>query len=64
MEKELKKLIRNLEDQGWTVKQKKSGYMLYPPDITKNPVMIHLTASDRRAWANMLAELRRSGYQG
>ena len=64
MHKELKKLIRTLEDQGWRLTEKKSGYTAYPPDKAKGPVMIHKTPSDHRAWANMLSELRRSGYQG
>lgn len=62
MKKEWKKLLRTLEAEGWTMKPTKKGYMLYPPDKTKDPVTVHKTYSDRRAWANTIADLRRSGF--
>jgi len=64
MNKELKKLFRELENQGWRIKRRTNGVMAFPPDKTQSPVMIHLTTSDHRAWANMLTELRRRGYKG
>lgn len=64
MDKELKKLLRELEHQGWRLKTGTRGIMAYPPDKTRPIVAIHRTPSDHRAWANMLAALRRSGFQG
>lgn len=63
MDKQWKKLLRDLGEQGWTVKPTKKGYMLYPRDKTMNPVAIHKTPSDRRSWANTIADLRRSGFK-
>ena len=30
--KELKKLLKSLEAQGWRVERRKKGWMAYPPD--------------------------------
>ena len=63
MGNDLKKLLKTLEaEQGAVIKAKNKGWMIYPPDKTKPAVMIHRTPSDRRAWANMISELRRSGF--
>lgn len=63
MRKELLELIKKLEaEQGARVETTKSGWMVYPPDKSKPGVAIHGTPSDRRAWANMRSELRRSGF--
>lgn len=61
--KELKKLLAKLErEQGARIEKTKSGWMVYPPDKSKPGVSIHGTPSDRRSWANMISELRRSGF--
>lgn len=63
MGNDLKKLLKMLEaEQGATVKPTRKGWMIYPPDKAKQPVTVHKTPSDRRAWANMISELRRSGF--
>lgn len=61
-----KKQIRNLiaaaeKWPGWRVEEKKSGWMIYPPDKTQPGVLIHKTPSDHRAWANTVAQLKRVG---
>lgn len=61
-DKRLDGLLDELEAQGWELKPSKKGLMAYPPDKTKPPVSIHKTPSDVRAWANQLAQLRRSGF--
>lgn len=61
--KELKKLLKSLEAQGWRVERRSKGWMVYPPDTTKPMVTIHETLSDYRAWKNQMAALKRSGYQ-
>ncbi|EGR97270.1 hypothetical protein [Cutibacterium namnetense] len=61
--KSLKKLFKELEsEQGARIEIRRKGWMIYPPDASRSAVMIHKTPSDRRAWANMLSELRRSGF--
>ena len=63
MGNDLKKLLKTLEtEQGAVIKAKNKGWVIYPPDKAKPAVMIHRTPSDRRAWANMISELRRSGF--
>lgn len=61
--KELKKLLKSLEAQGWRVERRKKGWMAYPPDTDQTMVTIHEMLSDHRAWKNQMAALKRSGYQ-
>lgn len=61
-----KKALKRLIDAathwpGWRIEETKSGWMLYPPDKSQSGVLIHKTPSDRRAWANMIALLRKRG---
>lgn len=62
IDKDLKKLRKALEAQGARIDQKKSGWMIYPPDKDRDPVMIHLTNSDWRSIKNAKALLRKSGF--
>lgn len=62
MDRGLRTLLKELERQGGRVKETKKGFMVYPPDPKASPVAIHKTPSDHRAWNNMRAELRRSGF--
>ena len=41
----------------------KKGWMCYPPDQTKTPVLIHKTASDHRWYANTISLLKQRGFQ-
>lgn len=60
--KDVRKLIRQAQTwQGWRVVETKAGWMLYPPDKTLDPITVHGTPSDRRAWQNTLSRLRRAG---
>jgi hypothetical protein len=63
MEKDFKKVIRRAERAGWTVKVKKKGFQLVPPDKNKEIVTIHGTPSDQRAFNNFLSQMRQSGYE-
>lgn len=63
MKKEWKELLRTLQDQGWKMKPTKNGFMLYPPDKTKEIVTVHKTPSDWRSWENTISKLRKSGYR-
>lgn len=60
----MKALFAELESQGWELRPTKAGWFAIPPDEAKPMVAIHRTPSDHRAWNNMLAHLRRSGFQG
>ena len=60
--KEVRRLVKAAEGwPGWRVETTKAGWMLYPPDKSQSGVLIHGTPSDRRAWANTIALLRRRG---
>lgn len=59
--KELRKLIREVEAQGFTVRVTSKGHFF----VTKNgqPVTtISGTASDHRSHANSIGQLRRAGF--
>lgn len=61
--KEIKRLVRDLELQGWRVELRKSGhYVAYAPD-GEHMVTFASTPSDHRALRNILALLRRYGYK-
>jgi len=62
--KEIRKLVKSLQEQGWRVDQLKSGhYRAYSPS-GKGIVHIAGTPSDHRDLANTLARLRKLGYKG
>ncbi len=57
------KLVGQAEAQGWRIEPKKNGWMLYPPDSSGRPVMIHRTPSDEN-WHKMAIRLMRaSGFK-
>lgn len=62
MNKDLKILFKKLEAQGWTIRPTKKGQYAVPPDPQKPMVQIHNTARGSRSWNNMMAELKRSGF--
>jgi hypothetical protein len=60
--REARALVQEAEAQGFTVKEKKNGWMLLTPN-GQGAVMIHKTPSDHRALKNELARLRRYGFK-
>lgn len=62
MDKDTKILLRKLAEQGWEERKTKKGRFAVPPDKSLPMVQIHETPSDRRAWKNMIAQLKRSGF--
>jgi hypothetical protein len=62
LSKEARAIVRKAETQGFTVKEKKNGWMLLTPN-GQGAVMIHKTPSDHRALKNELARLRRYGFK-
>lgn len=60
--KELKELFKRLKGQGFRIEEIKSGWQVFPPDPNFDPITIHGTPSDHRAWKNMMSRLKRAGY--
>ena len=61
-QKEIKKLIRDVERADWTVVQTTRGYQLRSPDGA-TVVHAHLTNSDWRSIKNLTAILKRHGIK-
>lgn len=62
MDKDLRKLIRAAERQGWTVQIGKAGHVkLFAPD-GRTLVTMGSTESDRRALTNTVSRMRRAGF--
>jgi hypothetical protein len=59
--KELRKIAKAAEDQGWRIEETKKGHRFVPPDKTQPAVQAHGTPSDVRAQRNLLSQLKRSG---
>lgn len=62
MDKELRKVVKALEEQGFEVVPTKSGHYLVLKDGRRVTTMSG-TPSDRRSFANALAPLRRAGFR-
>jgi hypothetical protein len=61
--RKIKELTDAAEEQGWTVNiTKKNQYQFIPADPDQNMVMAAGTASDHRAFDNVIARLKRSGF--
>lgn len=63
MVNDLKVLLKELERQGWEICESSRGIMAVPPNKEKPMVSIHKTARGSRSWQNMIAQLRRSGFE-
>lgn len=61
-DKEVAKILEAAENNGWTTKQKKNGWMLLAPGGGK-AVMIHATNSDWRGLKNVKSVLRSAGLK-
>ncbi len=62
MDKEVRKLVAQLERQGWRVELRGSGhYLAFSPD-GKTIVLFASTPSDHRWRKNTIARLRRGGF--
>lgn len=60
-QKEIKQLLRKLEQQGWEIIKTNKGYQLRGPD--GGVVHAHITNSDWRSVKNLSALLKRRGAQ-
>lgn len=61
--KELKKIKKELERQGWRIERRAKHGMAFPPDKSKPPVVLPSTPGGGRWLQNLIAQLRRSGFQ-
>lgn len=59
--KEVKKLVKQLQQQGWRVEERGNRFMAYSPDGV-TIVSIHKTPSDHRWLRNTIAQLRQGGF--
>lgn len=65
-----KKLRKALAKQGWRVEDRTKHWLLFPPmpddadrtDPRYHPVRMASTPSSQRTWLNLLADLKRKGY--
>lgn len=63
MNKDLKNIHKALQEQGWRLDLRGSGHtMAFPPDLTKQPVLLPGTPGGGRWLPNLIAQLRRSGF--
>jgi predicted RNA binding protein YcfA (HicA-like mRNA interferase family) len=62
MNKDTKRLFKSLEEQGFEVTQTRNGHYRIRKDGRWVAIMAG-TPSDRRAWLNAIAQLRRAGFQ-
>lgn len=62
--KRLEELASQARDQDWTVMPTNSGHVKFvPPEKDKPLVIAAATTTDHRAAANLLSQLRRSGFR-
>lgn len=59
--KDLRKLLKQLEAQGWRIKPSKKGVKAYSPDGS-HVQSIHMTNSDHRAYKNIVRDLKKGGF--
>jgi hypothetical protein len=62
VKKDLKRLIREAEKQGWRVKPTTKGWMLYSPDGEWMETL-HRTPSDWRSLQNTISRMRKHGFK-
>lgn len=61
MTKDVRELVRKLEQQGWRIDTTGRHVKCYPPDRSRQMVVLPSTPSDHRSLRNAVAMLRRSG---
>lgn len=59
---DFRKLLRDLESQGWRIEMGEKKYKAWPPDKSKPMVTMSKTPSDIHALNQMIRQLRDSGY--
>jgi hypothetical protein len=60
--KDLKKIFREAERQGWRIRETSDGFQLYAPDGV-NIVTVHRTPGKQRVRQEILTKMRRYGFR-
>lgn len=60
--KEVKKLVKEAEEQGWRVKETTNGYLLYDPS-GQHLETLHKTPRDPKGLRHSAARMRRYGFK-
>jgi hypothetical protein len=63
LDKEVQKIVREAERQGFRIKPTKKGWMIYGRREGQGCVVLHRTPSDQRGLKNSIADLRRLGFR-
>jgi hypothetical protein len=63
LEKEVRKIVREAERQGFRVRPTKKGWIIYGRHEGQGCVVLHRTPSDQRGLKNSIADLRRLGFR-
>lgn len=63
MKKEVKDLLKQVEQQGWRIDDRGDRAVCFSPDGV-TIVTIHYTPSDHRWKKNAAAQLRKGGFEG
>lgn len=58
----IKTLLPELTRQGYEVRNRTKGYFIVPPNTEHALIAVHKTPSDARAFKNLIARLRRTGF--
>ncbi len=61
--KDMKTLVREAEAQGWTVEVTGGGHYKWTPPDSERRIFSPTTPGDRRALKNLVAHLKRHGFQ-
>lgn len=62
MNKEVRRLMKELRGQGWRLEKRTSKTVAFSPD-GRVVVPIHHTPSDGRSMVNTVSQLKRGGYR-
>lgn len=63
MNKDLRKLLKAVEDQGFTARRTSGGHWQIRGTDGRVVAVIAGTPSDVRSWKNTIADLRRAGFE-
>lgn len=63
MDKELRKIVESLEEQGFQVLKRTSGHLMVRAPDGESQTTLARTGSDHRGRKNALAHLKRMGFR-
>jgi hypothetical protein len=59
---EWRSIRKELEGQGWQIRETSKGFLCYPPDPTRSLVLVHRQPTEQ-ALKKTLSDLKRQGFQ-